>query len=372
MSYKNLLIQISILTALLFIFSCGQNTEGQSSNPGNEQKDDVKITKIPVEALIVQKKLIKQYLSLSGALEPLHSVDIVSEVSGKVKQINKKLGDAVTSRSILAVIDDKIPLSCYNQAKSQVLSAENNLKIAQLNLKSDKELLENGDISQLAYENSLLAVKTAEANHLSAIANLSIMEKGYQDTRIMSPIKGLISRKYVELGTMVNPNMPLYHVVDLTILKIQVGIPQDVISYVNIGSPAKIKISALKGREFDGSVRFISPQADGSTGSFTAEIHIKNSNDLKIRAGMTAKIALTLTSMDEQLVIPYYALVSKNGDKAVYKIENETAQLTDIFTVGAFGSHIVVSDGLAEGDTIVVVGMKNLGLKTKVWIETIH
>ena len=362
------------LAWLLFCFCERPSNPDSGAQASAENQPDSEEEKvgIPVEALIVRYQTIEQNVPLTGIAQPSLSVDIVAEVSGKVESIYKKLGQNVTPSDTLAVIDDRIPLSNYKQAQSQVLSAANNLKIAQLNLRSDEELLKTGDISQLAYENSKLAMKTAEANHLSALANLSLMEKTYRDTRIMSPIRGLISRKFIDLGTMVMPNMVVYRVVDINTLKINVGIPQDVIGRIRLGSTARVVFSALNNEVFKGVVRFLSPQADETSGSFTAEIHIENTNDLRIRAGMTAKIDLLLTELGEQLAVPDYALVTRNGSNYVYKVTNNTAKLTEISILKKLGSQVVISDGLANGDTVVVVGMKNLGVETRVFIEAIN
>jgi RND family efflux transporter MFP subunit len=275
-------------------------------------------------------------------------------------------------RDTLAYIDDKVALSNYRQAKSQVLSAENNLKIAQLNLKSDQQLFENGDISELAYENSQLTVKTAEANHLSALAQLSLMEKNFMDTRVISPINGFVSRKDVQLGTMVNPGQRLFRVVDLNLLKINIGIAQSMIDRMRIGSKAIIKISALGDRSFEGIVKHISPQADENTGAFTAEIHVRNTDDMKLKAGMTTRVDVLLTDETRQISIPDYVLVAKNGSEHVYKVEGNYAVLSDVDIAETIGSTVVLNGGLAEGDTVVSVGMKNLGVRTRIWIEHIH
>ena len=327
---------------------------------------------VPVEVLVVETKSAEQNIPLTGVLKPMHSVEIVAEVSGKVRKIHKKLGDYVSTRDTMAFIDDVIPLSNYRQAESQVLSAKNNLKIAQLNLQSDKDLFENGDISKLAYENSLLALKSAEASHLSALANLSSMEKMYMDTRVMSPFNGLVSRKYIDIGTMVSPNTPLFRVVELSRLKIEVGIPQSTINQVRLGSAAKVTISSLNNQVHDGIVRFISPEADEATGTFNTEIQLKNTKDLELRAGMTAKIQLTANKVEKQIVIPDYARITRDNKEYVYKINGNKAQLTEIRVSESFGSQYVVDNGLATGDTIVVVGMKNLGVDTRVWIETVN
>lgn len=376
MTFKKSLKNLAILFFILILFSCSK--ENGTSQSGGENTAETNPTAepisrgVPVEAKIIKSQTVKQNIPLTGVLNPLHAVDIIAEVNGKTTRIEKKLGDAVTQKDTLAFIDDEIPLSHYRQAVSQVLSAENNLKIAKLNLKSDEKLHKNDYISQIAFENSHLAVKTAEANLLSAKANLNMMQKSYKDTRIMSPISGLVSRKYINLGTMVTPGMPLYRVVDLSTLKVEVGIPQDNIQYVQVGSRADVIISALNDKKFEGQVRYISPQADESTGVFTVEIHVKNSRDLQIRGGMTARINLMLSDLNEQIVVPDYALVSKNGANHVYKIHNDMAELTEITVEKTFGSQVIVGQGVAEGDTIVIVGMKNLGVKTKVWMETVE
>jgi membrane fusion protein (multidrug efflux system) len=353
------------LVLAAFIFSCdGGNSEKEVSETLERS--------IPVEALVINPQSVVQNISLTGVLNPLSSVDLVAEVSGKVTKVNKKLGDFVTTKDILATIDDNIPLNNYEQSKAQLSSAEANLKIAQLNLKSDRQLFQNGDISELAFENSQLAVKTADANQRSASANLSLMKKTYNDTRIKSPISGLISRKTINLGTMVTPNMMVYRVVNLNTLKIEVGIAQEIIGRVKQGNTAEITISGLNRQKFTGVVRHISPQADEKTGAFMTEIHVQNTPDKKIKAGMTARIALTLMTKEKQIVLSDNVVMVRDGAEYVYRISGQRAKLSKIDIGESFGSQVSVDNGLSAGDTVVIVGMKNLGVDTQVLIEELH
>jgi RND family efflux transporter MFP subunit len=371
MTIVKMVLTVFIFFILLNSIACDQS-ENSSSAQDSESTNIEKNRGIPVEVMVLTSQDVQNNLSLSGILNPVHSVDIIAEVSGKVEKINKKLGDKVSDKDILALIDDNIPLSNYKQAKSQVLSAENNLKIAHLNLLSDEELYNSGDISKLEYENSVLAVKTAEANHLSALATLSLMEKSYSDTRITSPISGFISRKYIDLGTMVTPNMALYRVVDISSLKVEIGIPQEMIAKVESGTKANIEISALSNEIFKGYVRYISPQADERTGSFSVEIHVKNSVDRKIMAGMTAKVEILLSSKLNQLVVPDHAVISRNDSNFVYLVKDNQAWLRPIGLGSTFENLMAVENGVANGDTIVVVGLKNLNDGSSVWIESLQ
>ncbi|NOG45224.1 MAG: efflux RND transporter periplasmic adaptor subunit [Calditrichaeota bacterium] len=361
-----------IIFFTLLLFSCEENNSPDQNEELIVDKEPAKPQLVvPVEVSIVKYEIVKQSIPLTGILQPISAIDIISETSGKVQQIFRNLGDPVSTRDTLARIDDRVPLSQYHQAQAQVLSAKNNLDIAKLNLSSDKDLFESGDISKLEFENTLLAVKTAEANHLSALASLSLSEKSFLDTRITSPIYGEISRKHIDPGTMVNIGMNLFRVVDYSTLKIEIGVSQKLISLINVGSPAKITISALNGLTVEGKVRHISPQADEQTGTFLVEIHIPN-NAKQMKAGMTVSIELTITSDDEKIVIPNHALVTKNGNSFVYKIENGKAQITEVHLSNSIGSKTIIESGISQGDSIVVVGLKSLGMNTPVLIETVH
>ncbi len=342
------------------------------------QKSDSAIQKlegannlVSVEAMIVKKSITEQKLPLTGVLIPNNSVDIIAEVPGKITELNKHLGDYVNAGQTLALVDDIIPLSQYKQAEAQVLSTESNLKIVRTNLQSDKSLFENGDISELAFNNSQLAASNAEAQYLSALAQLSAAKKTFDDTRIKSPISGFVSRKNINLGAMAVVGSPVYRVVDLSKMKIVASVPQELISRISVGVIANISITSLNKDVFNGLVKRISPQADESTGGFMIEIEVENKGS-KIKAGMTAKFELLLSSGEEILTIPNHALVSKNGEDFVYLIKNKTATLTKIVVGETIGKQIIVNSGLALGDTIVVVGMKNLGLDTKIRVEVLH
>lgn len=374
MENANRFLRALVAASLLGLFACGGE---ESAEQAGQVAEDEKVEaaaerRVPVEAVVVRSQVVEQTVPLIGLLQPLQAVEVVAEGQGRVEWIGGELGERVGPADTLARIDDRIPLSQYRQAKARLLSAENGLEIALLNFESDGELLENGDISALAYRNAELAVKAAEADRLAALAQLSAAEKQYLDTRISSPISGLIARKYIEKGTMISPGMPIYRVVDLSALKVVVGVPQALIGRVRGESPARVTVGALGGRGFDGTVRFISPQADEASGAFSVEVLVGNSDDLALKAGMTAEVEMNFSAGRERLAVAESALVSRNGDRCAYRIEGERARLTPVVVVEVVGAQAIIGEGLAEGDTVVVVGMKNLGVETLVSIETLH
>lgn len=360
----------AVIFSLLFFIGCEEKPAEENVEKVVETKTE-QVRVIPVEIMPVKSELVTQEVRLTGVLKAIETVDIYPEVSGKVEKITADLGARVTAGDTIAFIDSDVFHSNYLQAEAQVLTAQNALEIAEINLQSDKSLFETGDISKLAYDNSVLNVKSAKANLLSATANLNLLKKNYLDTRIITPISGYVARKYIDNGAMVNQAAPAFRVVNISKLKVSVGIPQQILPRTKKGNTASVILSSLGEEVFTGELTNISPQAEASTGTFPAEITLSNTSDNKLKPGMTCEILLAVSTTKEELVVPAYAIVKRNDDSFVYKIENSVAVLTKISEGIAIGNKVVVKSGLNDGDQIVITGMKNLGEKTPVTIENI-
>jgi membrane fusion protein, multidrug efflux system len=361
---------VFLISASLFLIGC-EEEKVSSEKPSKNVSNETKINEVPVEAMVIKEKIIEHKIPLTGVLVPYNSIDIISEVSGKVVSVKKELGDFVNTNQTLVSIDDVIAQSQFKQAEAQVMSSENNLKISKSNLESDKLLFENKDISELEYNNSQLTVKNAEAQYLSAVAALSSAKKYYDDTKIKTPISGFVSRKNIDYGTMVSVGSNVYRIIDISKMKIFVSVPQELINKVHVEGKANIIVSALNNKSFSGNVKHVSPQADEQTGGFIVEIHVTNTNNI-IKGGMTAKLEIIISNEQNVLAIPGYSMVSKNDEYYIYKIKNNVADLVKINILESVGENIIVNEGVVVGDTVVTVGMKNLGLETKVRIEELY
>lgn len=352
---------VMVLLAVLLIVSCNENNNAS----GSVQKEII----VPVETKLISKQNVEETIGYTGVIESQNAVDLIAEVSGKIIKVNKKLGDYIACGDVIAVIDDRIPAANLKQAEAHCLAAENNLNIAKKNYKSDQELFENGDISKLAFDNSELNVKSAEANLLAAKAQFSLMKKNYDDTRITSPVPGNIARENVTLGTMVNIGTPVHRVVDLSNLKVKIGIPQNIIPRVRKGAAAEVTVSSINNAKCRGSISFISPQADENSGTFLVEVNLKNPGNMNIRAGMTADVNLFIQSPGNEVVVPLSSIVQRDNKPFVYKVEGNKAKLTQVVLGDNIGHSVIVKEGLKEQDKIVITGMKNLGVDTKIKIE---
>jgi RND family efflux transporter MFP subunit len=171
---------------------------------------------------------------------------------------------------------------------------------------------------------------------------------------------------------MVTQNDILYRVVDISSLIISVGVSQEMVSFIKPDTEAKIEISSLSNEIFPGHIKYISPQASENTGTFTVEIYVNNSKDRKIKAGMTARVEITVNRQADQTVVPDHAIMTRGDSSFVYLISGRNAILTPIIIRNNFDTLYSIDSGISPGDTIVVVGLKNLYDEAPVWIEKLN
>lgn len=361
---------IAVLALFACVLSCGPREDAETDGAADPGVDSLRA--VPVDARVVRREIVAEAVDVAGVILPHKAVDVVAEAGGRLTDVRAEVGVRVTAGDTLAVIDDRVAESRLAHAEAQVLSSENNLKIAQLNFESDRLLLDSGDISSLAFETSRFAVKSAQAELKSNQAELSRARKGFEDTRLTSPIDGWVSRKHVEHGAMISAGAAAYRIVDLTTMKITLGIPQSAIGRIQAGGQVRLTVAALGGRGFDGYVRYVSPQAEEDTGAFPVEVHVANTTDMLIRGGMSARCRVLLSGSSPQFVVPGNAVLARNGKDHIYRIREGIARLTGVTTRETFGSRVSVETGLAEGDTIVVGGMLRLGVETPVTIRALR
>ena len=185
---------------------------------------------------------------------------------------------------------------------------------------------------------------------------------------IQSPLAGLIGRVYVDIGSQVNLQTPVAMVVNMESVKIDLDIPEKYIPKVYLGQEAKITVDAYPNQVFIGKVTQISPVVNPENRAAPIEIMIENREHF-LKSGMFAKVSLAIEERPKALVILKEAINGKDPDTYVYVIENNKAILKKVSLGIHQGSDYEATDGLKEGDWVVIVGQQRLYENAPVTVE---
>jgi len=339
---RKLKITLGIFAVIAFIALGLWNNKVRSASKMNAS---IAITSVSVSVAPAVMEKIDQAISVVGTITANNDVAIVSETQGRVVSVNAKVGDQLGAGSVIAQVDDELK-------KANYLLAEANYQKTKKDLERNEELFKNNAISTSQIESSRLAFQSAEAQYIVA-------RRQYNDTRITTPIGGIVSSRSVDFGTMVVPGTVIANVVDVSKLKVKIQLAEHDVFKIKNGDKAVVSTDVYPGMEFEARVENISAKADEAH-TYPVELSLNNNSKNPLKAGMFARVDFKTFVERTSVVIAREALVGSLKKPQVFVVEGDKAVLRNI-VVGVTSSHkIEVLSGLKEGENVVIKGQNNL------------
>ena len=305
-----------------------------------------RINVVPAVSLIaVHRGQIDENLSLVGTVLANRDVLVVSETVGRVTAVHVDVGAVVQAGTVLVTVDDELKLAAFR-------TAEVNFEKAGKDLQRYEALYKTNAVTDAELEGARLAYKAAEAQFIAA-------RRQYQDTRITSPIAGVVSSRLVDKGGMVQPGMPIAEVVDISTLKVALNVAEADVFKLRINGAVSVETDIYPGIRFAGAIRTISAKADDGH-TYRVETALANSAAHPLKAGMFSRVTFPSISRRDALKIPRECLIGSRREPQVFVVTDNIAHLRSI-TVGAeVGLEVEVLGGLREGERVVRSGQNNI------------
>jgi RND family efflux transporter MFP subunit len=300
---------------------------------------------IPVTVAGVKTQKLSETMSLVGTITGSNDVAVVAEVPGKVTAVLANVGDHVKAGSPIIQIDDELKKAAFEQAEA-------NYERAKRDFDRFKSLRAEQSATESQKENAWTGFKVAEAQYIVA-------RRALRDTRVCTPIAGIVTARNVDKGTMVNDRMVVANVVDVSRLKVKLNVAERDAFKLKTGDRVEVTTDVYPGVTFEGRTTSISSKADeGHT--YPVEITMDNSTEHPLKAGMFGRISFVSLAQGDALAIPREALVGSMKDPRVYVVDGALARIRTIVVGGEAGTDLMVLSGLQAGESVVVNGQNNL------------
>ena len=340
-------------------------------NCGGKAEDEIeKKASIAVKAAEVANQDIQDVLEFFGNVEGEQSVKVFSTVPNRVTNIYVNIGDNVRKGQLLATINaDKIS-DAVTQAEAGLEATQSQYNTIEAEFQRVQKLYDESVVSQSHYD----AVKAQRDAAKSAVkqmeAALSATSSQFQDTRIKSPISGVIAMKNYELGDMAAPQIPFFEVVDMDPIKVSINVIERYLGMITPGLDAIITVNSYPDEKFSGKVNIVNPTLDAMTRTASAEIIIDNGS-LKLKPGMFANVEVITREKKNVPVIPDYAIIEKTAldysggkistgkvkiEKFVFTIKDSIALKQQIETGIEHNNLVEILSGIKTGDVIAIQG----------------
>ncbi len=249
--------------------------------------------------------------------------------------------------------------------KSGVSAARTAVNTGLANLSAALEKMRSAQSSLDLEKNQLLLKKAGstqetisaqEAQISQASAKVENIQAQIEKTFLRSPVSGTVVRQDAKVGEVVSGNLNVISVISEDNLKIEANIPEVDIGKIKTGDPATVALDAFPGEYFSGKVSYIDPGETVIEGVTTYKVTMYfDSEDVRIRSGMTADIDILTAEKSDVIVIPQRAVIVKNGDRSVSLLSGKTVREVSVETgIRSFEGMVEITSGLSGGEEVIV------------------
>ena len=373
-----------------------KDTNSYKSDDNSNENEELVFS---VETKVFKANLIDQSIELQGQTIHNKKIDVKSETSGNISEINFSRGDKVNKNLSLVLIsmDDRKEklLSAQKDlerlSKELILNEKNRdnllrqniekIKLYEIEYASAKQLIDKGLSSKSKLSLASFNLANAEADREdikikfeSTLANLeaqitnvkSLLKNIKLDiakTNISAPFDGIISEKMVEETEFISIGTPLFTIIDLDPIKIEGYLSEFDVNKVSVGTNALIEDS--NGIKKNGTITFISPSAEISTRTFEITIEANN-KDLTYKSGITTKIIIKGSELKAHKIPPSILTLLDDGTvgvKAVNKENNVVFYPTKTIKDTIDGMWV---SGLPESVNLIISGQEYISIGEKI------
>jgi membrane fusion protein (multidrug efflux system) len=331
---------------------------------------------VNVRVEVVEPKAeLADTIVLHGVVEPNRMVKVAAEVSGQIDALGRRKtqliregrsfapgdpldeGEPVTKGDELIILNTDLLQAEYDRVKAQAEYDAREYERTQTLF--ERRVATKGELDQ---------VQTRMAVSQAALVEAA---KRLEKATITAPISGILNCLPEEVGQFVQPGTCIAEIVDMSVAKVVVDVPEKDVHYFGVGDVARVLIDPLGDREVDGKITFISELAAEQTRTTRIEISVANGERL-LRSGQIVRAELTRRILNDVIMIPLESVIPLEEGRVVYVVEGDSARRREV-KLGFFrGTRVRVTEGLAAGDQLIVSGHRFVGEGQKVRVDNLQ
>ncbi|MBN1594294.1 efflux RND transporter periplasmic adaptor subunit [candidate division FCPU426 bacterium] len=293
-----------------------------------------------VNVLKISKTDFSDSILAMGTIKGFAQVNLGFQVAGNVSAFYFREGDEIKAGQIISQLDPQEQLLKYEKAKVDYSNAQS--------------LYDLG---------AIIPAKLEEAR-----INLELAENDLSKTAIIAPSDGILGSREVEVGSAVTPNMKIGVFLDIDDVFAEVGIMEREINKVVLGQSVKINVDAYPDLDFGGTVTNVAPMVKGKSKTLNVKVQIANPYRLLL-PGMFVRVRIKIFETKNAIIIPRPALKKVKGAYHVFTVnQNNKAEFKTVKLGYVTTDNVQITEGINEGELVVVEGMEELKDGAKVQI----
>ncbi len=344
------LISVAVLAGTAVYFVSGPPGQGDAAaGPARERP------RVPVSLTSVESATLQETIFGVGTLLAAAQIEIVSEISARVRAIHFEEGSSVEEGALLFELDDDRLQQQLAARLAALRSAEVREQNAARILERRLWLSERAAVAEEDRDQAQAELDTAVAEKQRLDAEVALIRRELLDTMIRAPFAGAVSDRFVDRGAYVSVGTSMARLYQIDPLEMNFYLSERHLGRVRKGQTVAISMAAYPDTQFEGKIEFVSPAVDESTRQFLVKAQVPN-KELLLKPGTFATAIVTIGQREDRPVIPEEALVATRRGYMVFVIEDDVAVGRDVRTGLRQDGRVEITDGLEIGESVVREG----------------
>jgi membrane fusion protein, multidrug efflux system len=300
---------------------------------------------VPVEVAEARLGTVTERAEAVGTTRARESIEVVTEVSGRIAAIHFEEGAQVRRGEVLLELDVLREEAEQREAQARLRDVEKQLERA-------RELLRTRNIPEAR-------VDELEAEAEAARSRVAVVESRIREKRITAPFDGVVGLREVSPGAYVEPQRRITTLDDLDVILIDFAVPERFLGHLRPGLAVEATSAAFDDNRFQGEVARIDTRVDPVTRVVRVQSAFDN-EDRRLRPGMFLSVELVLSERDDAVLIPEEAVVFQGGSAHVFVVEEGRARRVEVTLGLRTPGEVEVREGVETGALVVVAGQQRL------------
>jgi len=307
-----------------------------------------------VTSVVAQAEVWPATTGVIGTMEAVHGVMVSSDLPGTVTKINFDSGKAVHEGDILVELDTR-------EERAQLASLEAQRDLAKVNYARNEQLVKEGVISRLEYDQATAQQKQTEANVGQIRATI-------ERKTIRAPFSGTLGIRKVNLGQYLSAGNAVVQLQALNPIYVNFGLPQQTLGQVRVGRSLRVTSEDLPGKAFTGKVTALDSVIDQTTRNVQVQATLANPEG-RLQPGMFVQVEVVLGASRTVVPLPASAVSYAPYGDSVFVITDlkdpkghtyRGVRQQFVKLEGSRGDQVAVVSGLNPGDEVVTSGVFKL------------
>ncbi len=300
----------------------------------------------PVEAREVEIGKMSKILNSIGTLVAHQSVDIKTDMPGRVRKILFNDGFSVKKDDVLIEFEDDLQ-------KAKLKQAEASYALNKAKFDRTQELHGKQYTSAKDKDKDLAELKQAEAQ-------LDIARVELAKTKLLAPFDGAVGiMKNISVGSYVQPNTDIVTLVNLNPIKVDFKIPGAYLKVIKVGQKVKISVDGYEGETVAGEIEAIDSKVDAIGHGLALRAKI-TSQDGTLKPGLFARVSVIIGENAKSLIIPEKAIERNGNEEFVLTVANGRAMKKQIITGVKEDGRAEVLKGLKPKELVIIAGQQQV------------